>query len=242
MISDEELLLFHYQELDVGEPRRIAARLTEDAALQSRLASLVQRLDTAVPTAVSVPPQSLRRWRAALDKAAGETAKQRAPSNWHFRIATGVLATVIVVAGVFTLRESNDTETLPSHPATQTAAQSGRTEADRFERSLRIHLRETEQQLAKLNQLQAPERAYVLEKALLENRLYTIAADRANEPRYARALRGFAPVIERMRNEGVDESVVDATVTQLTFELNVMQARLDAEANRSNIVQSTLPI
>lgn len=240
MISDEDLLLYQYGELDASEQRRIAAALAEDAALQARLKQLVHTLDRAAPAEAAVPAQTLQRLQARLNAAAHQSDRAKVSPNWRLRFALAGFATCVVAVSMVALRDRPGVEPADTRVA-QGTIRPDSNDAKRFERSLRIHLSETEQQLAKLEQLQAQERRSLLEKTLLENRLYAIAADRVNEPRYARALRGFAPLIERIRHEG-DITTADADVAQLTFELKVMQARLNAQTNRAGIIQSNLPI
>lgn len=238
MIPDEDLLLYHYGELDASEQRRIAAALAEDAPLQARLEQLARTLDRAAPIDATIPAQTLQRLQAKLHAAARASGKAKASPNWRLRVVVAGFATCVAAVSMVALRDRPGVE--PASVAQSTIPPDSN-DAERFERSLRIHLSETEQQLAKLEQLQTQERRSLLEKTLLENRLYAIAADRANEPRYARALRGFAPLLERIRHEG-DIAAADADVAQLSFELKVMQARLSAQANRASIIQSNLPI
>ena len=71
MITDDELLLYHYRDgLDAAERARIGAALSEPELAQ-RLQALVSRLDaaTAMPE-VSVPEHTQRRWEVALELAA----------------------------------------------------------------------------------------------------------------------------------------------------------------------------
>ena len=77
MISDDDLLLYHYRDgLNDAERARISAALTEQPELAQRFHKLVARLDAAAATMdVPVPLSFERRWRAAL---AEEEASQKA--------------------------------------------------------------------------------------------------------------------------------------------------------------------
>jgi hypothetical protein len=108
-------------------------------------------------------------------------------------------------------------------------------EAVAYERGLRWHLANTEQRLAKLDTVQPDERARLVEAIIEQNRMYALAADRANEPQLARVLRAFTPILESLTDERHETSAGD--IAQLSFELRVMQARLKAAADPSTPAQ-----
>ena len=237
MISDEDLLLYHYGDgLTPAEQGKIADELNNDYALRARLENLVASLDSVTPPIIPVPHDVQLRWRAKLDSIADPQQKKTSTrfSPWRMGLAVTAAAALAIVIGIPMLRNIDRPE-LPS--SANVATPSEFADAERFERSLRWHLNDTEQQLASLQQLRADERAPVLAKALLQNRLYVVAAERADEPRYARALRGFAPVIERISNDDAGTDEFDANVAQLSFEIKVMQARLDTHSRQARIVR-----
>ena len=79
------------------------------------------------------------------------------------------------------------------------------------------------------------ERAQLIETIIEQNRMYALAAERANEPQLARVLRAFTPILESLTDERRDASASD--IAQLSFELRVMQARLKAESDTSSTAQ-----
>src|SRR3954468_9226708 len=83
MINDEDLLLYHYRELDAAERARIGAALSAQPELAQRLQALVARLDAAadVPE-VPVPAQVMERWRSGLDLAATQPRVTQASRRW----------------------------------------------------------------------------------------------------------------------------------------------------------------
>ena len=104
MISDDELLLYYYRELDAGERARIGAAVSNDPQLARRLHSLVARLDAAAASPeVPVPAHTQQRWQAALARAAGET--RAAPSRRFFtqpqwQAAAAGVAVIALIFGV----------------------------------------------------------------------------------------------------------------------------------------------
>jgi hypothetical protein len=126
----------------------------------------------------------------------------------------------ILVTVQFTLRS-------PPEPTAENAVPTG----SAYERGLRWHLASTEQRLARLDSAQPDERAQLIESIIEQNRMYALAAERANEPQLARVLRAFTPILENLADERRDASASD--IAQLSFELRVMQARLQAATNTS---------
>ena len=117
-------------------------------------------------------------------------------------------AAVVVVAVLVTVQVSLQS---PQERTAEVAAPTG----SAYERGLRWHLASTEQGLARLDSAQPDERA--------------------NEPQLARVLRAFTPILESLTDERRDASASD--IAQLSFELRVMQARLQAESDTSSTAQ-----
>lgn len=224
MISDDDLLLYHYRELDPAGRARIGAALATDAALARRLHALVARLDAvaAIPE-VPVPEAVQQRWRAAIDRAAteGRAARVRrrpfVQPRW-----LAVAAAVAAVALVFVFRPSPQSASNPVVQSPQVSAPA----TSAYENGLKVHLASTEQRLATLQSATPEERARLIDTIIGQNLLYALAAERAGEPQLARVLRAFAPILEDVAS-GRGASA-DGSLAQLNFELRVMQARLAA--------------
>ena len=101
-----------------------------------------------------------------------------------------------------------------------------------YEHGLKWHLASTERQLSSLGDATPEERARMIEVIMGQNRLYALAAERAGEPQLARVLRAFNPILEDLAN-GRSESTA-ADLSQLSFELRAMQARLGSDADGSS--------
>jgi hypothetical protein len=231
MISDDDLLLYYYRDgLDATERARIATALAKQPALAQRLHRLVAQLDTAAEMPdVPVPAHLQQRWQAAL------TARSRARPSFRWQ---ALAATVALLAILFTVwvsmkpapeqvaRKASPTAPQPTGTLPETVA---------YERGLRWHLATTEQRLANLDTAQPDERARLIAAIIEQNRMYALAAERANEPQLARVLRAFTPILEGLTDERREASAGD--IAQLSFELRVMQARLKAEADPSSTAQ-----
>ena len=234
MISDDDLLLYYYRELDAAERARIGAALSEQPELARRLHGLVARLDAAaaIPE-VPVPAHTQQRWRNALERAASET-RAAPPSRRFFTQPQwqAAAAAVVVVALIFGIQKvmQPSPDQITDNPVA--AATTSRGDASAYEHGLKWHLASTERRLASLGDATPEERARLVEAIIGQNRIYALAAERAGEPQLARVLRAFTPILESVA-DGRGEST-SSGIAQLSFELRVMQARLGADAAPSN--------
>ncbi len=236
MISDDDLLLYYYRELDAAERAHIGAALTEQPELAQRMQSLVARLDAAAALPeVSVPALIQQRWQGALEGAANNT-RAAPPSRWFFtqprwQVAAAAIVVVALTLSIQKLMQPSSNQIAENG---QTAAPPGANstgDVSAYENGLKWHLASTERRLASLGNASPDERARLIETIIGQNRIYALAAERAGEPQLARVLRAFTPVLETMLKGGADGAGESAdSVAQLSFELRVMQARLSAAA------------
>ena len=222
MISDDELLLYYYRDgLDEAERARIGTALAEQPELAQRLHRLIAQLDTVAQMPdVPVPAHIQRRWENALGRLAPAKGNL-APLLLSLAAAAAAVVAVVLLVTVQLAAALAAGATDCGCNATQSA----------YERGLRWHLASTEQGLAELDGAQPEERARLIATIVEQNRMYALAAERANEPQLARVLRAFTPILESLAVEPGDASASD--VAQLSFELRVMQARLKAETATS---------
>ena len=237
MITDDELLLYYYRELDAAERARIGAALSEQPELSRRLHALVARLDAAAALPeVPVPEAAQQRWRAALESAPTQLqvvpARRRvfAQPRWLAVAAAVVAATLIFAVQGLMRQQSGQTTGTPVVINLPPAPGKGETSA--YENGLKFHLASTERQLASLGEASPEERARLIEVIVGQNRMYALAAERAGEPQLARVLRAFNPILEELADGRSETSSAD--VARLSFELRVMQARLGAGAAQTN--------
>jgi hypothetical protein len=242
MITDEDLLLNYYRDgLEAGERTRIGAALGEQPELARRLHRLVARLDAAASAPdVPVPAHIEKRWRFALERAAGgnaasPTASPR-PSFFGHPRWQAAAAVIAVVALVFTIQLAMDSPERATREATRSPETAAGTENLAFVRGLRWHLASTERELTTLESATPDEKARLIGTIIAQNRLYALAAERAGEPQLARVLRAFAPVLENVARDGNQPS--SSSLAQLNFELRVIQARLNAEARNPPSAQA----
>jgi len=223
MISDDDLLLYYYRDgLDPTQRARIGTALAEQPELARRLHRLVAQLDTVADMPeVAVPPHIQQRWENALGRLAPAKSKPRLFAAFHWQAAAAAVVAVVLLVTMQLLLRSPQEQPIADATPVQSA----------YERGLRWHLASTEQGLAELNGARPEERARLIATIVEQNRMYALAAERANEPQLARVLRAFTPILESLAGEPGDAAASD--VAQLSFELRVMQARLKAETGTS---------
>jgi hypothetical protein len=259
MISDNDLLLYYYRDgLDAPDRERIAKSLSEQPELAARLHRLVARLDAVAMTLeVPVPEHVQQRWRAALSRdhelpplrqrgrvrqgAAGEETAADKPrseifARFRWQIAAAAIAGVLAIMSLRVAMQSTPDGLAEDESTMQVSADPAANDSSAYERGLRVHLANTEFQLASLDSASDEERSRLIETIIAQNRLYAIAAERAGEPQLARVLRAFTPILERLADGGGDETADESA--QLSFELNVMQARLSAATSNKSSAQS----
>jgi anti-sigma-K factor RskA len=249
-VTDEDLLLYHYRDgLSDSERHAIESALSTDAVLAKRLKSIVTQLPSLQAPETSIDPAMTARLHASLKAAvrAQSQAKARgrwfAPGfasdftkpTWKCGIAFAASATALIaITAYFSQRGASAPEVIAAAPAQVSMPTAELDEFAvnpmRFERRLAWYLAETEQQLNEIHQVSASERSALLTRAMAQNRVIEKAADRAARTQYARTLRAFGPLLEEIRQEGIDTTELDAGVSQLKFELRVLQARLGASS------------
>jgi hypothetical protein len=230
MISDNDLLLYHYGDgLDAGERDRIAVALKSQPALLARLQALVQQLDAAAATPeLPVPMHIQQRWRTAIERAPGESDAHGGSRAWIFSWRPVAVAAVLIVLVTLGVQLAINTPRVDEpRVADQKSAVPQATERVAMpaneEGGVRWHLASTQHQLSDLQQATGDERAVLITTVIAQNQLYALAAERAGDLRLARALRSFTPILEALSDDGGDPS---GSLEQLNFELRVMQARL----------------
>jgi len=232
MISDDDLLLYYYRELDAAERARIGAAISNDPELARRLHGLVARLDVvAAMPEVPVPTRTQQRWQAALARAASDNRVAPPARRFFTQLRwQAAAAAVAVVALTLTIQKVMSPSSIQTAGQTVEASPPGATsagDASAYEHGLKWHLASTEKQLASLGSATPEERARLIETIIGQNRIYALAAERAGEPQLARVLRAFTPILESVADGRVESA---SSVAQLNFELRVMQARLAADA------------
>ena len=237
MITDDDLLLYYYRELDAADRARIGAALGEQPELARRLHALVSRLDAAANLPeVPVPPQVQERWGAALDRAATRTRVAAPPRRFSapllWQAAAAAVTVFALIFGVQRVMQPSPPQIVQAPVPAPTQGENPGGGSAAYEHGLKFHLASTERRIASLGEATPEERTRLIETIIGQNRLYALAAERAGEPQLARVLRAFNPILESLADEGSGTAAAD--VAQLGFELRVMQARLGAGAASTN--------
>lgn len=223
MISDDDLLLFHWQDgLDEARRREIAEALARDAGLGARYARLVAdlaRFGTLPEPAVDAVRQA-RWWRAIRDEASAKPAASR----WFvpFALAAGVGAVAIFGA----LWRTSEIE-ISGPPPTAVV---DRGDEDRVARSVRVHLAEAGADLSQWGDQPDTTRRRLVLRWIEDQRALARAAEAAGDAQLARTLRAFEPLLRDLA-EGAPEAAL-AEREQLAFEWSAMQTKLAASPSK----------
>lgn len=226
MISDDELLLFHWQDgLDDARRNDIADALTLDAALGARYARLVADLArfARVPEPQNDAVQQARWARAIRDDA----SRKRATSRWIGPVALAAGITAIAVFGP----QWHAPDIAPPTTAPTTITVSHRTDEARIARSVRVHLAEAGADLSQWSsQPDDTTRRALVQRWIDDQRALAQAAEAAGDTQLARTLRAFEPLLRDLANDA--PTATNAERDQLAFEWSVMQTKLAASPSK----------
>lgn len=232
MISDDDLLLYYYRELDAAERARIGAALAAEPELARRLHALVARLDAAAAAPeVPVPEHIRQRWQAALAGTSAQTRAAPAPRRHLSQplwLAAAASVALIALVAVLWLNQPQ------TGPAPVAGGPDPKADASAYEHGLKFHLASTERRLANLGDATPEERERLVETIIGQNQMYALAAERAGQPQLARVLRAFNPILEDLADGRGETAAAD--IAQLSFEMRVMQTRLGADAASTNLL------
>lgn len=228
MISDDDLLLFHWQDgLDEARRREIAAALARDAELGARYARLVADL-ARFGHVTETPHDAVRqaRWLQAI-REAQRPARSTPRWQWPLALAAGLAALAIFVP--IGPPPGDDT---PS-PSVAPVAASHRDDEARIARSVRVHLAEAGADLSSWSdQADDATRRALVQRWIDDQRALAQAADAAGDAQLARTLRAFEPLLRDLANDVPAASRPERE--QLAFEWAAMQTMLAASPSKSS--------
>jgi anti-sigma-K factor RskA len=210
IVTDQELLLFHYRDgLSAGRVREIEHVLFFDAELRLRLAALRETLagiDEAWPETGADACLESRLW----DRIEPQIVVPKARPRWRDRMLGWIeplrpapvafASLLLATLGVGYLLGQRDAS-VPAAPAPSLMAQDA--SARVLASYLASHLQDTERAL--LVASNSPDDAEMASQLAIElldsHRLYALAAERAGKPALARFLRELEPVLIELANE-----------------------------------------
>ncbi len=220
MISDDDLLLFHWQDgLDDTRRREIADALARDAELGARYARLVADLARfgQVPEP-HVDAAQQARWQRAVRDAA---VTKPAPPRWFVPLALAAGVGAVAIIG----SQWRTTEVDPPTATPTPLAASQRGDEARIARSVRVHLAEAGAGLSAWSeQADDATRRALVQRWIDDQRALAQAADAAGDAQLARTLRAFEPLLRDLAHDAPTAS--SAERDQLAFEWSVMQTKL----------------
>jgi hypothetical protein len=234
-ISDDELLLYHYDDvLDAERRAQITALLRSELDLARRYQLLRAELSALPAPADSAPSAAAQaRWRLRLDQRAATAPAPQRSGNWRLAFAGATLVLLGVAIGT---RVSEQASTA-APAAVDVAATSDPSAANpAFTRGVTSYLGDARLLLAELPADDPQRRRELVDTIIEQNRMYARAALAQGDDRLARALRAFEPVLLAMAEPASTAEAEQGAQAQMDFELGILQTKLSRSP--SKIVQS----
>jgi len=229
MISDDDLLLFHWQDgLSTARRREIAEALARDAALGARYARLVADLDRLVELP-DVASDDLRnaRWLRAIT---AERDSVRPARDWRWPLALAATLAALAWWPLQRSREAVDVAPGVDPVAAIDVPGAESLAAAQVARSVRVQLSDARAELPTLSAQPADARAALVQRWISEQRALARAADAAGDAQLARTLRAFEPLLRDLA--AGESSATSNDRDQLAFEWAVMQTKLGASRSK----------
>ena len=238
MITEDTLTLYFYKDgLTDRERSAVELALRSDTNLAARYDVLCRQLGSWRDAEIPAAPSHLKaRWHDSIDKAARlETSRAEPvkPGRFQFlSFAWGGALTAALVLGVAIGVFMTDNGTAP--PVEEIPVGIARTSVvpASFTRGLRLHLQESQWDIASLPDDSSSDTAVLLMQIIEQNRMFERAAKQNNAPRVARVLRAFEPILMRLASDDIAPEDAEALRTQLAFELNVMLTKLAQDPSK----------
>ena len=176
------------------------------------------------------PAHVVEQWHSAIDEAAA-LERGRQQQSWHpgsFFWGAAVTAALAIGIGIgFVLSGDNGVPT--QGPMIANLEPSVKATPAAFTRGLAVHLRDSRQQIANLDD--STDRTMLVLQIIEQNRMFESAAKHNNAPKLARVLRAFEPVLLQLAASDIAPENAEALRAQLAFELNVMLTKLASESS-----------
>lgn len=231
-MNDETLTLYYYNDgLTPRERQQVASSLATDQDVAKRYEKLCQQLDLLKEPAPNVPPSDMvERWHESLSRAVRtEVAVTKKPvlHTWSFIWGAAITAALAIGIGigVFISGESSVQPALPD------VFVANGTNSNAFVRGLRVHLRESEQELSAMPLDATPDRTILIRNIIEQNRLYERVAQQNDSQSLARVLRAFELVLLQLAAEDITPQEAEELQAKLQFELNIVLTKLSRDSS-----------
>ncbi len=191
---------------------------------------------------IPAPEDMQRRWHDSIDRAVQrEPAMQQKPASpFHFTSffwGAAVTAALVAGIGIGAYLTGSPTTIPPNSYVVHDASTVRGAVPGAFTRSLQVHLRDTQQNIASMPIESAEDRTLLVLQIIQQNRIFERAAEQNSSDGLARVLRAFEPILLRLAADNIAAEDADALREQLEFELRVMLTKL--ERNTSKDTHST---
>ena len=235
-MRDDTLLLYYYQDgLTEDERYEVETALRDDPAVAARYRDLRGDLAQAGDLEVGDPTADMvQRFHDTIDRAARLEAGRAPREPRSFSVMSFVWGATVTAAlalgigiGVYFAGDETAAPIVPIDPGVvPDIADTGA-----FTRALQVHLRYSQNELARLQADADVERNLLLYRIIEQNRLFERSAEQNNSSDLARVLRAFELILVQLAAEDISSEDAAALQAKLAFELNVMLTKLSRDAS-----------
>lgn len=186
---------------------------------------------------IPAPADMQRRWHDSIDRAVRHEYAMRPeparPFNFtSFFWGAAVTAALVAGIGIGAFFTAGPTAIQPNSIVAQNTSTANSAVPGAFTRSLRVHLRDTQQNIASMPIESAEDRTLLVLQIIQQNRIFERAAEQNSSDGLARVLRAFEPILLRLAADNIAAEDADTLREQLAFELRVMLTKLERDTSK----------
>jgi hypothetical protein len=179
---------------------------------------------------IAAPSHMQQRWHDSIDLAAQreQTELRRSRRTFNFTSffwGTAVTTALALGIGIGVFLSGGPESIEPNEYVVQDRA-------GEFGRVLRVHLRDTQDDLASMPIDTPEDRTTLVLQIIQQNRLFEQAAERNDADSLARVLRAFEPILLKLAATDIAPEDAAALREQLAFELKVMLTKLERDTSK----------
>jgi len=236
LVVNEETLTFYYfnDGLNRSERQEVVNAFARDPALADRYQQLCRQLDGLSEQPLNRPPTDMvERWHETIRTAAlreGNASPKPVIHTWSFIFGVAITAALAIGIGIGVLLFGGE-----APPAVEYNAVTASTNpSSAFERGLRVHFRESEENLSRLAIDSTSDKTDLIMYIIEQNRLFERAAMQNNDQGTARVLRAFQLALIRLAAEETTAEDAEELRAKLMFELNIMLTKLSRDTSEES--------
>jgi hypothetical protein len=186
---------------------------------------------------IVAPAYLKQRWHDSIDAAARREYNVQQLPRRQFQITSflwgaAIAATLAVGIGIGVFVSGGTGTIEPTSYAVHDNLPLDAGNSGSLARTLQVHLRDTQDDIARLSTDADADRTTLVLQIIQQNRLYERAAERNDANNLARVLRAFEPILLQLAASDIAPADAKALRAQLAFELQIMLTKLENDASK----------